>query len=119
VAQWSGGFAGNTHATRVNDAEAALRHAVSALKAGSASPDMVKAAKTVRQLAKRLLSARVRMLKARLSALQDASAGGTRDPESQELAPLRQRLAEAQAQGLAEILVEFSAKEALEGDNQR
>jgi len=66
-----------------------------------------KAIANVRRLAERLLSARVRMLKARLSAGEDASAKETGSQGPEEFASLRTRLAAVQKQGLAGILAEF------------
>jgi len=68
VAQWAGGYSGNTHATRVADAEGALKHAITAIQAqpGIEATDRAK----VMWMAERLLSARERMLKARLVALR-------------------------------------------------
>ena len=66
MVQWSRGFSGNTHATRVEEAEAAVRNSVTVLEAQSATAQS-NPVKNVRKLAERLLSARVRMLKARHS----------------------------------------------------
>jgi hypothetical protein len=107
LAQWAGGYSGNTHATRVEEAEAALRRAAAALKSGVSSDQPPKAAAKARKLAERVLSARVRMLKARLSAMQDASARDAAPAGSEELSALRTRLARVQEQGLPGILAEF------------
>lgn len=112
MAQWSGGFSGNTHGTRVQDAETALRHAVEVLRSHDTA-GQAKAAATVRRLAKRVLSARLRMLKSRLSALQDSKTERVA-ADSQEFAALSQRLAQAQGQGIADILSEFAVEEALD-----
>jgi hypothetical protein len=113
VAQWSRGFAGNTHATRVQEAEAALRNAVAAFKAQGASAPP-EALKTTRKLAEKLLSARLKMLKARLVALEDAGASGTMPGYAKDLASLRERLASTREQGLAGILTEFSVEQAVD-----
>jgi hypothetical protein len=64
VAQWSRGFPGNAHATRVEEAEVPLRAAVATFKAqGASAPPQ--ALKTIRKLAEKLLSARPQLLKAR------------------------------------------------------
>ena len=116
MAQWSGGFSGNTHATRVAEAEAALRHAITVLQAKQPGEDPTKAANTVHKLAQRVLSSRLRMLKARLSTMQDAKAQDAVPSASQELTDLRRRLALAQTQGVKEVLDEFSASGLLKGD---
>lgn len=107
MAQWAGGYSGNTHATRVAEAEAALRDAAVAMRSESPSNQPQKAVANARKLAERVLSARVRMLKARLRALQDASAKEKAPSGSEEFASLRARLATVQEQGLPGILAEF------------
>jgi hypothetical protein len=81
------------------------------LKAGGADERM-KAAKKVRKLADKVLSARVRMLKTRLVVLGDAGATGAMPGYAKDLDTLRQRLADTRDQGVAAILKEFSAEEA-------
>ena len=65
-------------------------------------------AKTVQQLARKLLLARVRLMKARLAALP----GGT--PASRRRLALQERLASTQARGVTGILGEFKASDALD-----
>ena len=67
MAQWLGQFSGRTHETRVHDAEDALKHAVQAFRNVSAPHEREAKAKNVRHLATRLLQARIRLFKARLS----------------------------------------------------
>jgi hypothetical protein len=107
LAQWAGGYSGDTHATRVAEAEAALRQAATGLRSDASSEPRAKVVANARRLAERLLSARVRMLKARLSALRDASAKEAATPVSEQFASLRMRLASLQEQGLLGILAEF------------
>jgi uncharacterized Zn finger protein len=107
LAQWSGQFSGNTHATRVQEAEAVLRHAVAALKSATADEERTKKANAVQQLAKRLLQARVRLLKARLASEPPPAAG---------LASLRQRLEVTQASGVAAILAEFGVMSGVQSE---
>ncbi len=118
MAQWAGGYSGNTHASRVAEAEAALRHAAAGLRSESPSHQSQQAVANARKLAERVLSARVRMLKARLSALQDASAKEVAPSGAEEFASLRTRLATVQEQGLPGILAEFDL-EALRTDRDR
>ncbi len=104
MAQWAGGFSGNTHATRVADAEGALKQAITAFKS---HPSIETAARAkVTRMAERLLSARERMLKARLVAIRDASAQDGAPPQAQ-LTDLQARLERLQDQGVAGILTEF------------
>ena len=102
MAQWAGGYSGNTHATRVADAEGALKQAITAIQAqpGIEATDRAK----VMWMAERLLSARERMLKARLVALRDAS---VQDGPQAQLTDLRARLERLQKQAVAGILTEF------------
>ncbi len=67
MAQWLGQFSGLTHESKLEDAEATLRTAVAAFRAAS-QPDVAKKAKAVQRLAARVLSLRVKLLKARLNA---------------------------------------------------
>jgi hypothetical protein len=105
VAQWSGGYSGNTHATRVADAESALKQAVTALRVSQGGAAAGQQREKVARMADRLLSARVRMLKARLVALRDASAQDRMSPA--QLIDLETRLETLQEQGVAGILTEF------------
>ena len=107
MAQWAWGFSGNTHETRVAEAEAALRSAVAALRSVREGNGPSQATSNVHRLAGRLLSARVRMLKARVNTLQDSSAKETGAVAPQEFAALRARLAAVQQAGIAGILAEF------------
>ena len=107
MAQWAGGYSGNTHASRVQDTETILREAITALR-GASAPSVRTKAKTVQQLARKLLLARVRLMKARLAALP----GGT--PASRRRLALQERLASTQARGVTGILGEFKASDALD-----
>ena len=108
LAQWAGGYSGNTDASRVQDTETLLRKAITALRGASPSPSARTRAKVVRQLASKLLVARVRLMKARLAALP----GGT--PASRRRVALQERLASAQARGVTGILDEFKVTDALD-----
>ena len=102
MAQWLGQFSGDTHATRVADLEAALRHAVAALRRAAGTDAAGGKAKAVRQLAKRLLSARLRAARARLDAVTPLTSE-QRESE-RELSALRSRESIIRAGGLAGIL---------------
>jgi hypothetical protein len=111
VAQWLGQFSGHTHATRAEDAETTLRHAVAVFRAASSADDRNRKARSVRSLAERLLSARLKLLKARLAALQPVAEGA--DKQSGNLKSLREREAQTRTDGIRGILVEFGALDAL------
>jgi hypothetical protein len=73
VAQWLGQFSGRTYETRVQDVEDTLKHAVLAFCESSPADDREAKAKNVRNLAKRLLQARLRHLRALLAWLRKIS----------------------------------------------
>ena len=110
MAQWSGFGSGNTHATRVEDLEDTLREAIAAFRSAAAEQDRQRTAKSVRKLAKRLLSARLKMFKARLSELQPL----TSPWEGQGIESLKNREARTRAAGLNGILAEFGAEQLAE-----
>ncbi len=112
MAQWLGQFSGHTHATRVQDAEAALRQAVTAFRAAGSDKARQIKAKAVRRLAKRLLSARLRLLKARLVAAEPVADEETNSRGSG-IETLRRRAAKKRDEGVNGILVEFAAEDAL------
>jgi hypothetical protein len=90
--------------------EDALRHAVAVFRATDPS-ERERQAKSVRNLAERLLSARLKLLKARLAALepvaeaQKQNAGG--------IESLRAREARTRVEGVCGILAEFGALDVL------
>lgn len=109
MAQWMRQFSGNTHATKVQDLEIVLRKAVAALGAASPGKERETKAKSVRKVAERLLSARSKMLKARLDAARTGQ-----ESESEEgsgISSLRQRIVRLSEEGLDGILVEFGAED--------
>lgn len=100
VAQWSGQFSGNTHASRVEDLEDSLRAAVHTLKAATADPERLTCMNDVRQLAEKLYKARIRLLRARLAA-EPPSGADLRH------SGLERRLVTALEGGVSAILQEF------------
>jgi hypothetical protein len=105
MAQWLGQFSGDTHATRVEDAEAALHHTVVVFRAASSDEDRKRKAKSVRNLASRLLSARLKLLKARVAALKPVAENAK--GQSCGIESLQQREAKMRAEGLNGIFIEF------------
>lgn len=103
MAQWLGQYSGNTHSTRVEDLEAALRQGVAAFHTAKLHGVRQTKAKAVRHLAKRLLSARLRLFKARIADLEV----GNRNLQS-----LRQREEQTRNEGVNGILAEFNASDA-------
>lgn len=110
MAQWLGQFSGHTHATKVEDAEESLRHAVTVFHTAEAS-DRNRKAKAVRRLAQRLLSARMKLLKARIVALTPS----LDDPQKNYsgIDALRTREEQLRIEGVKGILAEFDALDAM------
>ncbi len=100
MAQWLGQYTGLTHATRVLDAEQALRHAIEVLRVKSAIDERTRQKKIVRKLAKRVLSARTRLVRANLAAMGKHAEGADK---------LRRKESELAQLGEAGILAEFGA----------
>jgi hypothetical protein len=105
VAQWLGQCSGHTHATKVEDAEDALRHAIAVFRT-AAPDDRGRKAELVRNLAERLLAARLKLLKARLVALEPLAEG---QRNAAGIESLREREARTRAEGVSGILVELGA----------
>lgn len=105
MAQWLGQLTGLTHRTKLTDAEASLRTAVASFRAAPPA-EMPAKARAVRRLATRVLTLRVKWLKARRNGygpVDEASAfaEGLKEPERAVLAA-----------GVAGILAEFAATDA-------
>ena len=113
MAQWLGQYTGNTHATRVADVEEALRHAVAAFANTTAPADRRKLSRSILALAKRVLSARVRYLKARLAAAEGAGMEEAVTARAKEIAGLHESLNSAERTGVEGILHEFAGARVL------
>jgi hypothetical protein len=83
----------------------ALKQAIAALRASPGGASAGQGREKVAKMADRLLAARVRMLRARLVALHDASAQDRMSPA--QLTDLKTRLEALQEQGVAGILTEY------------
>ena len=105
MAQWMGQFSGLTHETKVQDLENSLRVAINSCKATTEAPQRGQLG-AIQHLSKRLLAARLKALRARISALTEP--GGKRRNE-EEVSRLRAREQELQSQGIDGILKEFGA----------
>lgn len=103
MAQWLGQYSSNTHSTRVEDLETALRRAVTAFHTAESHGVRKTMAKAIRNLAKRLLSARLRLLKARIADLE---------VRNRNLQSLGQREEQTRNDGVNGILAEFNASDA-------
>ena len=106
MAQWLGQFSGLSHATRVEDAERALRAAVSAHHTALAyeRPHHLNA---LRKLATRLLRARLKALKASLALANRIATAEALARRARHIAHLHAAQAVAVAGGVDAILLEF------------
>lgn len=102
MAQWLGQYSGHTHGTAIEDAEALLRHAITVFRAAATEAERRRKAKSVRKLAKRVLSVRLRHMKSHL-----VNADRHAPPS-----PLRLREEALREQGVPGILAEFGAPDA-------
>jgi len=107
MAQWTGQFTGLTHETKVQGIEASLRQAVAAFDC-AAEAERESKAKAVHHLSDRLRAARLKALRARLSALREP---GLKRANDSQVRQLKAREQELHAQGVAGILLEFGFHE--------
>ncbi len=103
MAQWLGQYTGNTHKTKVQDIEKSLRKAVDAFKV-AAVYDKERKTKALLHLAKRLLRARHKMMRARIALLTE---GRPPSETSQKVAHLIAQEQELIKFGVSGILKEF------------
>jgi primosomal protein N'' len=103
MAQWAGQFSGFTHETKVQDIEHSLRQAITTFK-GLPEAERDEKLKAVRHLSEKLQAARLKALRARLSALTEP---GIKKLDDSAVAHLRIREQELEAQSVDDILREF------------
>jgi hypothetical protein len=101
MAQWERAYCGLTHDTKVKDVEASLRLAVTSFATAEES-EKERKAEAVRNLAKRLLNARLKALRARISALSEPGRHA-----ANKVSDLRLRVEELEEQGITGVLNEF------------
>ena len=109
MAQWQGQFSGRTHETRVREVEATLRRTVSALREESSAEVQERLKKQVRNLAKRLLTARLHLLKSRVGKASEQRMTGAPSAWADGIATLRAKEAQTRQEGINGILREFDA----------
>jgi len=103
MAQWAGQFTGNTHESKVLDREEQLRHAMDVYRSKQTDDERALQAKNIMRLADKLLSARIRAMKARLNAM------GPRSPDSPVANSMQARIQQVEIGGIRSILAEFKA----------
>src|SRR5882762_1612725 len=98
MAQWTGQFSGFTHETKVQDIEHSLRHAIKTFEAAPEAERIGKL-KAIRHLSAKLLAARLKALRARISALTEP---GSKSSDDRQASHLRARQQELERQGVDE-----------------
>ena len=114
MAQWNGQFTGNSHATKVNDYEDMLKHAVEVFQISS-DEDRGGKSKAVKKLAGKVLNARLKLVKAKEYEAEPVKSEDWAKISSQ-IEHLRQTEAKLTSEGVNGILLEFGAKELIEVD---
>jgi len=107
LAQWIRQFTGNTHETKVEDIESSLTKAIEQLRS-VADKEMGKWRKSVFHLAERLLAARIKMMKVRISNLKPLASPKDESKKLNNLEDRKQRLEE---EGLQGIFIEFGIED--------
>jgi len=107
MAQWMRQFTGATHDTKVQDVEESLQLAVEAL-ADADGEERADKLKAVEQLAGRLLKARLKAVRAKISALSEP---GMESKAAKQLPGLETRRQQLLGQGVEGILREFNVPE--------
>lgn len=103
MAQWTGQFSGFTHETKVQDIEHSLRQAIKTFETIS-GPARSEKLRAIQHLSEKLLAARLKALRARLSALTEP---GSKSSGNEQASHLRTREQELQGQNEDDILKEF------------
>lgn len=111
MAQWNGQYTGNTHSTKVGDLEATLRYAVTVFRNSDEKRNAK--GKTVQKLAAKLLSARLKFLKAQIYNAEPVIAENEKK-QNINIQTLLQLEAETRINGVNGILIEFGAQDLIE-----
>jgi hypothetical protein len=113
MAQWNGQYTGNTHATKVLDLEGTLSHAISVFREADSAEESRTKEKAVRKLAEKLLSARLKFLKAKIS---DAAPVTEKDAShrNSRVDTLRRQEIKVRSDGVNGILAEFGVEDLVE-----
>lgn len=113
MAQWLGQFMGLTHESKVQELLAALVLAVGAFKRAGEGPEKARKAKALRSLAKRVLTAQRRALKAKIVAAQHVPTEEAQELRAKEIARLSEHQERLAACSVADLLAELGVNEAV------
>ncbi len=115
MAQWAWQFSGLSHATKVDDTEYMLRHAVNVFKSAS-DDEKGKKAKSVKKLAIKVLNARLKLVKAKRSEIEPVKSEdwAARKIQVEHLIEVESRLT---SEGVNGILAEFGAQDLISWSN--
>ena len=102
MAQWQGQFSGRNHATKVADIERSLLTSIDSLTQGDAQ-NRKELLQNIHAIAKKLLTARLKMLRARMTQLSEPG----RQQDQRQTASLKATIDQMTAEGLDSILREF------------
>lgn len=108
MAQWTGQYSGKTHQSKVLDREEQLRHAIEVFRSKQSQTEAQMQAKKVFRLADKLLSARVRAMKACLNAR------GPRSPDNRIANEAEAKIERVVEGGILPLLREFDAADIAE-----
>ena len=107
MAQWMGQYSGRTHESKVQELENSLSKAIEALRTSEIS-EVDKKQKSVLKLCERLLTARHKEIKARISKLSETRSFDDDPKKTQNLVEKEQKLLDG---GVKAILVEFKIED--------
>ena len=110
MAQWNGQFTGNTHLTKVQDLEQTLSHAVTVFREANSSAELPAKEKAVQKLAAKLLTARLKLLKAQLYDTEPVISDEL-SSRNKRIETLRQQEAKVRTDGVNGILIEFGVQD--------
>jgi hypothetical protein len=112
MAQWYGQYTGNSHSTKVKDLEEMLIHAVNVYRESS-NEEKVTKLKAINKIAEKLLTARLKLLKAKLYDVEPVIAE-KKENQSVQIKHLQEKIFNVQNAGLNGILEEFGFQNSVE-----
>lgn len=114
MAQWAWQYSGLSHATKVEDYEYMLEHAIEVFKS-CPDAERSKKAKSARKLAAKVLNARLKLVKAKCYEAEPVEAKDWKEKRVQ-IDHLKEAEAKLTSEGTAGILREFGASELAESE---